>query len=113
MQRENFNINTHISFYIALAIIILIPAALVSAIIPLNEIVISIIRIAGGITFFLSIFGIPLSVVSLFSKENIVKRIFSLVVNASPLSIGVYALIMEMSDEFFKLHLIAAAFIKL
>ncbi len=100
MQRENLNIITQISFYIALAAIVFIPVSLFSSLIPLNDGIKSIIKIIGVLIFLFSVFGIPLSIVSMFSKENLAKRIVSLLVNVTPLSIVIYALIMEYLDKF-------------
>jgi predicted neutral ceramidase superfamily lipid hydrolase len=102
LGRKNLKEFTKISFYIALATIIVLPIALFSSTIVLNETLKSIIKGFTLITFLASVFGIPLSIFSMFSKENLAKRIFSLIVNALPISIVGYALIMEFIDEFFR-----------
>ncbi|WP_231579079.1 2-acyl-glycerophospho-ethanolamine acyltransferase [Rossellomorea marisflavi] len=64
--------------------------------------VVPIIRPLLQLTFLLSVFGIPLSIVSMFSKENLAKRMIVLVINGSPLGILVYGLMMEFIDEFLR-----------
>jgi hypothetical protein len=54
------------------------------------------------LVFLTSLFAIPLSIISMFSKENSAKRIFALLVNLLPISLIVYALIMEFIDEFLR-----------
>lgn len=54
------------------------------------------------LAFFISLMSIPLSIVSMFSKENSAKRIFALIVNSLPISVAVYALIMEFINGFLR-----------
>ncbi len=91
---------TQISFFIAIAMIIVLPLFLIST--TLGDNVVPIIRPLLILTFLLSVFGIPLSIVSMFSKENLAKRIIALIVNLSPLGILVYGLIIEFIDEFLR-----------
>jgi len=100
LKRENLKPFTKISFYLALATIIVIPISILTSTITLNENSKSIIKMIALLTFYISVFGIPLSIISMFSKEKLAKRIFSLVVNLSPISIIIYAFIMEFIDEF-------------
>ncbi|RFU69307.1 2-acyl-glycerophospho-ethanolamine acyltransferase [Bacillus sp. V59.32b] len=102
MVRTNLNVFTKISFYIALATISVIPISIFTSMITLNESSVSIIRMFALLAFLGSVFSIPLSIISMFSKENLAKRIFSLIVNLSPICIIVYALIMEFIDEFLR-----------
>ncbi len=91
---------TQISFYIALAMMIVLPLFLISTI--SGDHIVPIIRSLLLLTFLLSVFGIPLSIVSIFSKENLAKRMIVLVINGSPLGILVYGLMMEFIDEFLR-----------
>lgn len=61
------------------------------------------IRMLVLLTFYLSIFNVPVSILSMFSTEKLSKRIFALVVNVLPISLIIYALIMEFIDEFVRL----------
>lgn len=91
MKRKNLKMFTKISFYIALAVVFLLP--------------ISIFFTLHGLAVFLflaTVFAIPLSVVSMFSRENLAIRIFSLIVNFAPSMLFSYALFMEFMDEFLR-----------
>jgi hypothetical protein len=101
LERENLKVFTKISFYIAIATIV-IPVSIFTLTKILDQGGNSIIKVVVLITFLLSVFGVPLSIISMFSKENLAKRIFSLIVNLSLISIVVYALIMEFMDEFLR-----------
>ncbi|MEK3806154.1 2-acyl-glycerophospho-ethanolamine acyltransferase [Metabacillus sp. SLBN-84] len=92
MEREKLKIFTDISFYIALFALISIPCS----------VYISGLSILGLLAFFATFIGIPLSILSMFSKESAGKRMFALLVNLLPLSIMVYALIAEFTDEFLR-----------
>lgn len=88
MKRKNLKMFTQISFYIALAVVFLLP--------------ISILFKLNGLTVFLllaTVFGIPLSVVSMFSRENLAIRIFLLIVNFAPSMLFGYAIFMEVMDD--------------
>ncbi|CAG9611831.1 hypothetical protein BACCIP111899_01003 [Bacillus rhizoplanae] len=100
MARKNLNIFTKISFFTALATIIVLP--IYTLLRSLDDSVNYIIRVFALLTFLLSVFGIPLSIISMFSKEHLGKRIFALIVNLLPISLIVYALIMEFIDEFLR-----------
>lgn len=102
MERENLKVFTKISYYMALATIIVIPVSLYLSSITSNNSLNSILRLFTLIAFYSSLIGIPLSIISMFSKENLAKRIFALIVNLSPISLIIYALIMEFTDEFFR-----------
>ncbi|PHA02282.1 2-acyl-glycerophospho-ethanolamine acyltransferase [Bacillus pseudomycoides] len=92
MERKKLKIFTTISFFIAIATIIVIPISIYTFI-P---------KVFGLLAFLISLIGIPLSIISMFSKENLAKRIFALIVNLLPISLFIYALIMEFTDEFLR-----------
>ncbi|MBH9964926.1 2-acyl-glycerophospho-ethanolamine acyltransferase [[Bacillus] enclensis] len=92
MDRNKLRIFTTISFSIAIVTIVVIPVTIYAS--GPNDM--------GTIAFLLSVAGIPLSIVSMFSKENIVKRIVALIVNLMPLSLFAYAFVLELADEFFR-----------
>lgn len=100
MARENLNILTKISFFTALAMSVVLPAYI--ALKSLDDSVNFMIRVCGLLTLILSVFGMPLSIVSMFSKVHVGKRIFALLVNSLPISLIIYALTMEFIDEFFR-----------
>ncbi|KON84774.1 2-acyl-glycerophospho-ethanolamine acyltransferase [Rossellomorea marisflavi] len=100
MQRNNLKMFTQISSYIALAMVTLLPLFLILTI--TRDHVVPIIRPLLLLTFLLSVFGIPLSIVSMFSKEHLAKRMIVLVINGLPLGILVYGLMMEFIDEFLR-----------
>lgn len=102
LKRRNLKIFTEISFFTALVTIIVIPTSLYISLKTSAESMESILRVFTSLAFFASLIGIPLSIVSLFSKENLAKRIFALIVNLLPISFFVYALTMEFIDEFFR-----------
>ncbi|WP_203333616.1 2-acyl-glycerophospho-ethanolamine acyltransferase [Planococcus beigongshangi] len=91
MKRKDLKLFTKISFYIALAVILLLP---ISIMLTLNGLAIFI--------FLASVFGIPLSIVSMFSKENLAMRIFSPIINFAPSMLIGYALFMDFVDEFLR-----------
>ncbi|XXM73096.1 2-acyl-glycerophospho-ethanolamine acyltransferase [Lysinibacillus sphaericus] len=92
MDRNKLKVFTTISFFIAIVTIVVIPVSLYA----------SVPKGIGIFAFLLSAAGIPLSIVSMFSKENIAKRMFALIVNLLPLSLYVYAFVMEIADEFLR-----------
>lgn len=92
MKRKNLKIFTNMSFFIAIAVIIVIPLSIFT----------SIARQLGSLAFFLTLVGIPFSIISMFSKENLLKRIFVLIVNLAPISLFSYAIIMDFIDEFLR-----------
>ncbi|MFL8938044.1 2-acyl-glycerophospho-ethanolamine acyltransferase [Rossellomorea oryzaecorticis] len=92
MDRNKLRIFTTISFSIAIVTIVVIPVTIYAS--GPNDM--------GTIAFLLSVAGIPLSIVSMFSKENIVKRIVALIVNLMPLSLFAYAFVLELADEFLR-----------
>lgn len=81
MKRQELKLFTKMSFYIALAVILLLP---LSFLFSLNGLAVFL--------FLASVFGLPLSVVSMFSRENLAIRIFSLIVNFAPSTLIGYAL---------------------
>ncbi|MGD6965619.1 2-acyl-glycerophospho-ethanolamine acyltransferase [Rossellomorea vietnamensis] len=81
---------TYISFYIALAAL---GGILLTILTPLSIL---------AIVLFLTMVGIPFSILSLFSREHIAKRIFALLGNLLPVSLVMYALVMEFIDEFLR-----------
>lgn len=87
----------------ALATIIVIPFSLYLSSTTSNNNLGSILRPFALIAFYSSLVGIPLSIISMFSKENLAKRIFALIVNLTPISLIFYALIMGFTDEFFRI----------
>ncbi|WP_144480075.1 2-acyl-glycerophospho-ethanolamine acyltransferase [Cytobacillus oceanisediminis] len=93
MKRKELKIFTTMSFFIAIAVIIVIPLSLFT----------SIPRELGSFIFILTLVGIPFSIISMFSKESLLKRIFVLIVNLVPISLFGYAIIMDFIDEFFRL----------
>ncbi|PFE01308.1 2-acyl-glycerophospho-ethanolamine acyltransferase [Bacillus cereus] len=103
MERKNLKVFTKISFFTALTTIIVIPTSLFISSITSDESVESILSVFISLAFFTSLFGIPLSIVSMFSKENLAKRSFALIVNSLPITLFVYALIMEFIDEFLRI----------
>lgn len=101
MERKDLKIFTKISFFTALVTIIaLSPFIFISPRIS-NEETGFILRFFGYfsvIAYYASLFGIPLSIVSMFSKENLAKRIFALIINLLPTSFLVYFLVLEYMD---------------
>ncbi|MGD6801903.1 2-acyl-glycerophospho-ethanolamine acyltransferase [Rossellomorea vietnamensis] len=81
---------TEISFYIAL---MSLAGMLLTILTPLRVLT---------IVLFLTMVGIPLSILSMFSREHIAKRIFALLGNLLPVSLVIYALVMEFIDEFLR-----------
>lgn len=96
MKRNDLKMFTHISSFIALAMIMVVPLFLLTT--TTGENGVPIIRPL----VLLSVFGIPLSIVSMFSRENLAKRIIVFMINVSPLGILVYGLMMEFVDEFLR-----------
>jgi hypothetical protein len=92
MDRNNLKVFTTLSFFIAIITIVVIPVSLYT----------SVPKGIGTFSFLLSVVGIPLSIVSMFSKEKIAKRMFALFVNLLPLSLFAYAFVMELADEFLR-----------
>lgn len=102
MARENLKLFTTISFYIALVTAIVFPISLFLILSTSNESAQSLLAGPLVITSLASLFAIPFSIVSLFSKEHLAKRIFALLVNLLPIAIIVYGLALEVIDEFFR-----------
>lgn len=102
MERKNLNIFTKISFNIAIATISIVFLTIFTSMITLNGNTVSIINMLALLMFLSSVFSIPLSIISMFSKENLTKRIFSLIINLLPICIILYGLILEFIDEFLR-----------
>ncbi|PEJ59745.1 2-acyl-glycerophospho-ethanolamine acyltransferase [Bacillus toyonensis] len=101
MVRRNLNVFTKISSLTAIATIIILPIYnLLSSVDDSGNYM---IRMLVLLTFYLSIFSVPVSILSMFSTEKLSKRIFALVVNVLPINLIIYALIMKFIDEFVRL----------
>jgi len=101
LVRENLKIFTKISYIIALITITLIPIIMFLTSITSEEVE----PVFEGLVMLpvvLSVLGIPLSMISMFSTENLVKRIFALILNFLPLTVIAYMFIMEIINEFTK-----------
>lgn len=101
-MRQELKLFTNIAYFIALATIILIPVCFYILSITSDGSMASFLKLLVSLTFLASMVGIPLSVVSMFSKEKLSKRIFVLVVNVLPICLILFGLMMEIFDEFFK-----------
>lgn len=100
MKRENLIIFTKISFMSALIkIFVISPSVFVLS------------KLSGGwleatlniivfIAYLLSLVGIPISVVSLFSKGHILKRCSALIGNFAPTTLSLVSLTVEDINEF-------------
>ena len=102
MEREKLKTFTTISLYIALVTIIVLPAWYYISASSSNNNISSILPPFPLMAFYLSLFGIPLSIISMFSHEKLVKRLFVLLVNLAPLSLIIYAVLAEFVDGFFR-----------
>lgn len=103
LGRKNLKIFTKISLFTALVTIIVISITYIYVSLRTSdESVEPIIRVFANLAFFASVFGIPLSIVSKFSKENLAKRIFALIINLLPISIIGFGITMEFIDELFR-----------
>ena len=102
MARKNLKIFTKISFFTALATIMVLPLSVYILSRTSDESVESILGVFALLAFLISLIGIPLSIISMFSRENLAKRIFALIVNLLPISLFGYALITEFIDEFLR-----------
>ncbi len=102
MDRNSLNFLTRISYFIGwvtvTGIIVLIYTGITSEE-SANKID-DVLRVYVFLTFLLSLFGIPLSIVSMFSKDKLGKRIFAFIVNLSPAIIIMWGFIMEVIREF-------------
>ncbi|PFX61591.1 2-acyl-glycerophospho-ethanolamine acyltransferase [Bacillus wiedmannii] len=100
MKREDLRVFTKISFFTALTSITIIPISLYMSVMTSNENIESILKVFISVVFFTSLFAVPLSFVSMFSKENLAKIIFVILGNQLPISLFTYAIILEFVDEF-------------
>ena len=98
MESKNLKIFTNISFYIAMVKIIVIPISLYTS----DKSMDSMLGMLALLVFLTSLFAIPLCLISMFSKENLAKRTFALLVNLLPIILIVYALVTELIDEFLR-----------
>ncbi|PFI78891.1 2-acyl-glycerophospho-ethanolamine acyltransferase [Bacillus cereus] len=78
----------------------IIPMSLYMLAMASNENIESILKVFISVTFFASLFAVPLSFVSMFSQENLAKRIFVLFGNLLPIGLLSYTIILEFVDEF-------------
>ncbi len=105
MERKNLKVFTRISFFTALGVIIVIPTYAFMTLIFSNEnaeFITKVFSLLASLTMFASVSGIPLSIVSMFSKENLAIRLFTLIINLLPSSILGYVILMEFIDEFLR-----------
>lgn len=102
MDRNSLNLLTRISYFIGwvtvTGIIVFIYTGITSE--ESANTIDDILRFYVLLTFLLSLFGIPLSIVSIFSKDKLGKRIFAFIVNLSPVIIITWGFIMEVIREF-------------
>ncbi|WP_164668860.1 2-acyl-glycerophospho-ethanolamine acyltransferase [Virgibacillus doumboii] len=98
MERESLNIFTKISFFTALVTIVSLFLYLGASAGDME----SVSSYFAFLAFYGSLFGVHLSVVSMFSKEKFIKRIFALVVNSLPICLYFFAFIMEFIRVFFE-----------
>ncbi len=102
MDRNSLNLLTRISCFIGwvtvtgIAVFIYIGMTSDESANTIDDI----LRFYVLLTFFSSLLGIPLSIVSMFSKDKLGKRIFALVVKFSPVMIITWGFIMEVIREF-------------
>ncbi|MCP8968423.1 2-acyl-glycerophospho-ethanolamine acyltransferase [Ectobacillus ponti] len=92
MTRKDLNILTKISFFTALVMLTIGAFSLYLSSQTANRSVRDILESLLRLALLLSVFGFPVSVVSMFSKEKRSKRIFALVLNALPIGIILYTL---------------------
>lgn len=93
LARQSLSIFTKISFYTALMIAIFLAVSVYLFLIATDDSEPSILSFFILLSFLTSLFGIPFSIVSMFSKENLTKRIFILVVNLFPTVFIIYGFI--------------------
>ncbi|MGG0893043.1 2-acyl-glycerophospho-ethanolamine acyltransferase [Cytobacillus horneckiae] len=101
-MRKDLKIFTTISFYTALSTVFILFFVIIFSVTSAGDRVVYLFDRMAAFAFLATIFGLPLSVVSLFSKEKLSKRIFCFVGNLSPISITMYALTLEFIDEFLR-----------
>lgn len=77
-MRQDLKLFTNIAYFIALATIIVIPVCLFISSIMSDGSAASFLKLLASLTFLASMVGIPLSIVSMFSKEKLSKRILPL-----------------------------------
>ncbi len=102
MDRNSLNLLTRISYFIGWVtvsgIIVFIYIGIASG--KSANSIDDILKFYVSLTFLLSMFGIPLSIVSMFSKDKLGKRIFAFIVNLSPVMIVTWGFIIEVIREF-------------
>ncbi|MEK3854087.1 2-acyl-glycerophospho-ethanolamine acyltransferase [Cytobacillus sp. FSL H8-0458] len=101
MRRKELKVFTFISFRIAIVNVIIWLISLLILSVTSGENLDSILRVFVILAFLGSVFAIPLSIVSMFSKEQLSKRILALLINFLPMILIGYALMTEIIDEFF------------
>lgn len=102
MARQDLKIFTTVSFYIAMVTIISLPICFFLLSTTAGNSLAPIVKSIASIAFLISLASIPVSTLSMFSKENLAKRIFALTVNVLPISLVLYGFVMEFIDEFFR-----------
>jgi len=102
LERKSLKVFTKISFFTALATIIIMPPSIYTLSRTSYESVEPLLGSFVLLAFIVSLFGLPLSIVSMFSKENLAKRIFALIINSLPVIVVIYGLTIEFIDEFFQ-----------
>ncbi|MDG5471255.1 2-acyl-glycerophospho-ethanolamine acyltransferase [Jeotgalibacillus sp. ET6] len=103
MKRKSLAVFTNISFIAALITLSVLPLSFYALSLTTHSGLKTILSTLALIAISISIIGIPLSIVSLFSREPILKRIFSLLVNITPLTVLIAALVIEYINEFHKI----------
>jgi hypothetical protein len=101
LGRKELKVFTFISFRIAIANVIIWPISFLILSVTSGESLESILRLFVILGILGSVFAIPFSIVSMFSKVQLSKRILSLLNNFLPMILIGYALMMEIIDEFF------------
>ncbi|TQS75968.1 2-acyl-glycerophospho-ethanolamine acyltransferase [Ornithinibacillus gellani] len=99
MKRKDLKIFTTISFFTALVVILAIPPFIYKKLIQDGDVG-YILNLYLSVAILVSFFGIPISMVSMFCKENLVKRIFAIIINLIPCSLLIYAIAVESINEF-------------
>nr|WP_256972377.1 2-acyl-glycerophospho-ethanolamine acyltransferase [Priestia aryabhattai]MDH3127823.1 2-acyl-glycerophospho-ethanolamine acyltransferase [Priestia aryabhattai] len=102
LERKNLSVFTKISFLTALATMMMTPASIYILSRTSDGSIKPFLGSFVLLAFILPLFGLPLSIVSMFSKEHLPKRIFALIINSLPVIIVMYGLTMEVIDEFFR-----------
>lgn len=102
MARENLKMFTTISFYIALFTAVVFPISFFLSVSTSNESAKSALAGVLVISSIASLFAVPFSIVSMFSKEKMLKRVFALIVNVVPIGIMGYGIAIEVMNGIFQ-----------